>query len=58
MTQEQYELICKIITNGAPALSNELCTALNNLINSFNATQKELDMLKQEKCTTKSEEEK
>lgn len=32
MTQEQYTIITKIITNGAPALAAELCGALNQLI--------------------------
>lgn len=37
MTQFQFDLICKIIENGAPALANELCGAVNNLVQSYNA---------------------
>lgn len=36
MNQQQYELIVKIITQGAPALANELIGALQNLVNAYN----------------------
>ncbi len=36
MDQTQFDLICKIIQNGAPALANELCGALQNLVAGYN----------------------
>lgn len=33
MTQSQYDVLCKVIQNGAPALANELIGAVNELIN-------------------------
>lgn len=36
MNQQQYELIVKIIAQGAPALANELIGALQNLVNAYN----------------------
>ena len=36
MTQLQFDMICKIIQNGAPALANELCGALNDLVVDYN----------------------
>ena len=35
MTQFQFDIICKIIENGAPALANELCGALASLAQSY-----------------------
>jgi hypothetical protein len=46
MTQLQFEVICKIIENGAPALANELCNALNNLVVDRNNLAKEVEALK------------
>ena len=46
MNQFQFELICKIIENGAPALANELCGALNGLVQSYNASMTENEQLK------------
>ena len=43
MTQFQFELICKIIENGAPALAGELCGALDSLMKEYNALVAELD---------------
>ena len=43
MTQQQFEIICKIIENGAPALANELCNALNNLVIDRNNLAKQLE---------------
>ncbi len=37
MTQFQFDLICKLITNGAPVLAEELCGSLNKLVQDFNA---------------------
>lgn len=36
MNQEQYELIIKSIKYAMPAMADELCTALNNLVNGYN----------------------
>lgn len=32
MTQFQFDTICNIIRSGAPALANELCSSLNDLV--------------------------
>lgn len=45
MNQQQFNLIVKIIRNGAPALADELLTALGTLINDY----QELKNSKQEK---------
>ena len=36
MTQFQFDLICKIISSGAPALADELCGSLDMLVQSYN----------------------
>lgn len=36
MTQYQYDTIMKVIVNGAPALSNELCEALAEVVSELN----------------------
>jgi hypothetical protein len=41
MTQFQFDVICKIIENGAPALANELCGALTALVQSYTEIVKE-----------------
>jgi hypothetical protein len=46
MTHFQFELICKIIESGAPALANELCGALANLVQSYNTVVVENEQLK------------
>jgi cell division protein FtsB len=46
MTQFQFDLICKLIENGAPALANELCGALNALVQTCNNTMAENEQLK------------
>ena len=46
MTQFQFEVICKIIENGAPALANELCGTLHNLVQSYNEVITENEKLK------------
>lgn len=35
MTQEMYDLICKVLQGGAPALANDLIAALNKLITDY-----------------------
>ena len=41
MNQYQFDTIVKVIESGAPALANELCNALNDLVNDYNALRKE-----------------
>ena len=47
MTRIQYEIIRKLISTGAPVLAAELCGALDNLIQAYNATNEELKALKE-----------
>ena len=46
MTQFQFDLICKIIEQGAPALAMELCTALDAMVQGYNAVVAENTELK------------
>jgi hypothetical protein len=46
MTQFQFDLICKLIETGAPALANELITALQEMVKICNATAEENTQLK------------
>ena len=46
MTQLQFELICKIVQNGAPALAEELCGSLNDLVVDRNRLAEENERLK------------
>lgn len=46
MTQFQFEMICKVIESGAPALSNELCSSLNDLVVDRNQLAKQVEDLK------------
>lgn len=46
MNQFQYDVIIKVISSGAPALANELCTSLSDLVNDRNALAKENEELK------------
>lgn len=41
MTQFQFDMIIKVIERGAPALADELCTSLNDLVNAYNAIRNE-----------------
>ncbi len=50
MTQLQFEMICKIVENGAPALADELCGALDGLVKRHNFLQKEVERLSTETC--------
>ncbi len=36
MTQLQFDMICRIVQSGAPALANELCGALNDIVVDYN----------------------
>lgn len=53
MTQEQFNTIVKIIRNGAPALSEELVSALANLIGSYQKQATELEQFKNPDKTLK-----
>ena len=46
MNQTQFDLICKIIQNGAPVLAEELCGALANLARECTALAEENETLK------------
>lgn len=48
MTQFQFDMICKVIEGGAPALANELCGVLNNLVQSYNIAVAENEQLKKQ----------
>lgn len=47
MNQLQFEMICKILQNGAPALANELCDALNTLVVDYNRLLGELQAMRE-----------
>lgn len=55
MTQEQYNIIVKVLQNGAPALAEELINGINNLIKE-NAALK-VESQKQENVEEKEKEE-
>lgn len=46
MTQQDYNLICEILSNGAPALSQRLIKALSVMINDYQSCRQELEELK------------
>jgi hypothetical protein len=48
MTQFQFDVICSLIQNGAPALANELIGALSAVIKEANAVVEENAALKAE----------
>ena len=54
MNQYQFETILKIIESGAPALANELCNSLNDLVNDRNALAQENEELKAKISNKKS----
>ena len=58
MTQFQFDIIYKIIQNGAPALADELCDCLNNLVISYNAAVQELNAIKETEEAHSTEKEK
>lgn len=58
MTQEQYVMIKKVLYSGCPACAEELCNALDNVINGYKALQKELDNLRNTKPDEKEKEDK
>ena len=42
MTQFEFDVIVKLIENGAPALAHELCGSLNDLVVEYNKLRAEL----------------
>jgi hypothetical protein len=42
MTQFEFDVIVKLIENGAPALAHELCGSLNDLVVEYNQIRQEL----------------
>lgn len=46
MTQEQFNTIVKVIKNGAPALADELLSAITNVVNLCQKQAEELDSYK------------
>lgn len=56
MTQFQFDLICKIIDAGAPALATELCNSLHALVQDFNAVLAENETLKAQANSTEEAE--
>jgi cell shape-determining protein MreC len=55
MTQFQFDVLCKVIENGAPALANELCSAVSTLVQSYNKLAEENERLKAELEESKAE---
>lgn len=51
MTQADYDLICEIITSGAPALSNRLINSLSKLVNDYQSLNRKLEVLDVDKTT-------
>ena len=44
MTQFEFDVIVKLVENGAPALARELCGSLNDLVIEYNQMKQELAM--------------
>lgn len=42
MTQFEFDVIVKLVENGAPALARELCGSLNDLVIEYNQMKQEL----------------
>lgn len=57
MTQLQFDLICKIIEKGAPALADELCGALDSFVRDRNALAAENEELRTQIASMTSENE-
>ena len=45
MNQNDYDLICKILENGAPALAGELINKLDNLITDYQNVRKRVESM-------------
>ena len=52
MNQWQYDTIRKLINEGAPVLANDLCNALDSLINEVNYLSDKVAKLEKEKQPT------
>ncbi len=57
MTQFQFDIICKIIEQGAPALADELCNALDSFVRDHNALAAENEQLKTQIASMTSDDE-
>ena len=55
MTQFEFDVICKVVENGAPALANQLINSLSNVINEYNSAVAENAALKAEVERLRSE---
>ena len=44
MTQFEFDVIVKLVENGAPVLARELCGSLNDLVIEYNQMKQELAM--------------
>lgn len=55
MTQYQYDTIMKLIVNGAPALANELCSSLADVVNERNDFKAKLEKIKSDAENAKNE---
>jgi hypothetical protein len=57
MTQFEFDVIIKLIENGAPALARELCGSLNGLVTDYNKMAAELAARNEADNTKASDEE-
>lgn len=48
MTQLEFDMICKILQNGAPAVANDLIKAITDVITAANTAITERDELKKQ----------
>ena len=53
MTQFQFDMICKSLQSGVPALANELCDSLNELVVDRNQLAAKVEELEKAKTNTK-----
>jgi hypothetical protein len=56
MTQFQFDVICRIIEVGAPALAVELCNALDSVVKDRNALADALEQLNRQTTEVASSE--
>ena len=56
MTQFQFDLICKIIETGAPALANELIGAMRGLAEEYTKLAEENEQLKSQATSEETSE--
>jgi hypothetical protein len=57
MTQFQFDMICKIIEQGAPALADELCGSLDTLVKAYNNIVVENEQIKAQLTNMKADDE-